>query len=107
MNIPVSIDYSRQFEASNFELWEQQYKANVTKDDPLREFEEKRNPKTDKERKEAAAVINNNFGAESDCTALYALKHLDNLDPMERETFMDEFAVHSDFWDEENEVSHG
>ena len=103
MDIPVSVDYSREFAAPCFALWEQQYKDNVTKDDPLREFEEKRNPRPDKGQ-ENNTVDKDIFSNESENINVCLLDHLFEMDTVGQEDFIHEHDEQSDFWDEEDEV---
>ena len=102
-NIPVCVDYSHEFEAANFELWKQQYKANVTEDGSFMALGKKDQNKDDQQ------LENTIFGSESFVRdPLFSsedlLSEIGLMDPMERNIFMDELAVRSDFWDEEGEV---
>lgn len=103
MNIPVSIDYSRQFETPDFELWKQQYKANVSEDD-IFEKVEKIDRTNNKRQLEIGTFGSENFGSVSRCSGQDLLSEIDRMDPIERDIFMNELAVKSDFWDEESEV---
>ena len=103
INIPVGIDYSHKFDAPDFKLWEKEYEANVTKDDPLREFEEKRNPKPEKEH-EKNTDITDSLGCDSENIHVSLLDHLFEMDTVGQEDFIREPDINSDFWDEEDEV---
>ena len=45
-----------------------------------------------------------NFGRDPLFSSEDLLSEIDQMDPTERDIFMDELAVRSDFWDEETEV---
>ncbi len=105
-NIPVCVDYSHEFEAANFELWKEQYKANVSEDCSFNNL-----VKPD-ENKDGKLLENRIFGSESFVRdPLFSsedlLSEIDQMDPAERDIFMNELAVRSDFWDEEGEVFNG
>lgn len=99
VNIPVCVDYSHEFNASDFALWTQQYKSNVTEDLTLTKLS-KSKKSTKEQRKDSET-----FSAE-DCgfpliTDEEMLSEIDQMHPAERGIFMEELAVRSDFWDEE------
>ena len=104
VKIPVCVDYSYEIDAADFELWTQQYKANVT-EDTVFSF-------TGKETKDKAMQENEVDifgGTDAFQAAAFSgedlLEELDMMHPAERQAFMDELAVRSDFWDEyESEV---
>jgi len=101
IKIPVYIDYSCEFDASDFKEWTKQYKANVTKEiivSPLKEAKAKEKEPTDifggTETYEMSGVSSEEL-----------LEEIDMMEPMERQMFMDELAIRSDFWNEyESEV---
>jgi proteasome lid subunit RPN8/RPN11 len=105
LNIPVCVDYSRQFEAANFELWKEQYKANVTEDGSFMALGKTGGNKDDQQ-PEKSIFGNEGFDRDPLFSSEELLSEIDLMDPMEREMFMGELAVRSDFWDEENEVFH-
>jgi proteasome lid subunit RPN8/RPN11 len=103
MNIPVCVDCSCEFKATDFKLWKRQYSDNVTQDEVFRDIEEKKKAASDKRQKEAIA-ISDTFGGESEPSCYDLLNKIDELDSMERDMFLDELSIRSDFWDEESEV---
>lgn len=101
VNIPVCVDYSYEFEAADFEIWTKQYKANVVEDNVFN-FKEK-GAKSQQENKVEI------FGGDEFQTGIFSsedlLEELEMMPASERQTFMDELAIRSDFWNEcESEV---
>jgi proteasome lid subunit RPN8/RPN11 len=100
--IPVYVDYNCEFNASDFEVWQQQYMANVVEDNIL--------ALTGKSKKSKQAEEADIFGSDgSEEQSVFAdydlLSEIDSMDPMERQYFMEELSVRSDFWQEqESEV---
>ena len=99
VKIPVCVDYSYEFDAADFEVWKQQYKANVIEDHT---FSLTGKPKKDSKKHEDDLEI---FGGNAfEETSVFAsqdlLGEIDSMEPMEREIFMEELAIRSDFWDE-------
>jgi len=105
VRIPVCVDYGFEFDAADFEIWQQQYKANVTEDEIFKQMDKSKQPASDQ--KEFAPFGSENFNGTSLFSGEDLLSEIDQMDPMEREIFMDELAVRSDFWDEETEVFYG
>jgi len=106
VKIPVYVDYGCEFEAANFELWGQQYKANVSKEEIFKPTDNKEQAVSQKQscselfaRKSSGEV---SFLSSDDLIA-----EIDKMDPIEREIFMEELSVRSDFWNEEGEVLYG
>jgi len=103
VKIPVCVDYSYEFDAADFEVWKQQYKANVIEDHT---FSLAGRSKKDFKKQEDELEIFGNDGFEE--TPVFSsqdlLGEIDSMEPMEREMFMEELSVRSDFWDEESEV---
>jgi len=103
VKIPVCVDYSYEFDAADFEVWKQQYKANVIEDHT---FSLAGRSKKDFKKQEDELEIFGNDGFEE--TSVFSsqdlLGEIDSMEPMEREMFMEELSVRSDFWDEETEV---
>jgi proteasome lid subunit RPN8/RPN11 len=86
--IPVGIDYSQDFEASNQELWDTEYKANVKAAEWL-------SSQTRKHEK----------SADHDLTG-YALPYdfieeFERMEPEERQFILDELAERPELWNEE------
>ena len=104
MKIPVVVDYSCEFEASDFETWSIQYKANVTEDIIFTLGGNKTKAKD--------LQLNGEFDIFGGTEAFQAaavsgedlLQELEMMHPAERQDFMDELAIRSDFWDEEMEA---
>ncbi len=89
--IPVEIDYSLQFAASDWKSWEAEYLANVTVDKASFDFG------MDSDIKAA--------GFSGDSTLPYGfLDELEQMDPDERHLILDELAERPELWDEESEV---
>jgi len=104
VKIPVCVDYNCEFDAADFGLWTQQYKANVT-EDTIFSFAGK--GKTTKVQQENEVDIFG--GTDAFQAAAFSgedmIEELEMMHPAERQAFMDELAVRSDFWDEyESEV---
>jgi proteasome lid subunit RPN8/RPN11 len=99
VKIPVCVDYSCEFDAADFELWEQQYRANVIEDNS---FSLTGKSKNAPEQQVAATEMFGSDGFEetSFLSGQDLLTEIDLMEPMERELFMEELAVRSDFWDE-------
>jgi len=103
VKIPVYVDYGYEFDAADFEVWKQQYKTNVI-EDTVFSFSGKE--------KEAKAQQENEvevFGGSDDFqdtmfSSEDLMEELEMMHPAQRQAFMDELAVKSDFWDEEMEV---
>lgn len=99
VRIPVFVDYSCEFDAADFELWKQQYKANISKDEFFKQQNKKRNS--------IGSQKNSNDKDFSILTGDDLLEEIEKMAPIEREIFMDELAIRSDFWDQESEVLYG
>jgi proteasome lid subunit RPN8/RPN11 len=101
IKIPVYVDYGCEFTGTEIEEWIQQYKANVFVDEIFTKKTEK-----------AAAEKPIDFTpvkslGDSLLTSDDLIAELDKMDPIERQLFMDELAVRSDFWNDESEVLYG
>jgi hypothetical protein len=100
--LPIRIDYNCQFTASDFEGWKREYWANVVQERSIL-FSDRSAPK---EAKSTEADI---FGGQE----LFQqpilapddlLEEIDSMDPLEREFFMQELAIRSQYWNLESEV---
>jgi len=102
VNVPVYVDYDSEFDAADFKAWKKEYRANVT--------EEKILSLGGSKKKNASAQENELeiFGGQEYQTEMFApedmIEELEMMHPAQRQAFMDELAVRSDFWDEESEV---
>jgi len=103
VKIPVCVDYDYEFDAADFEVWKQQYKANVIEDNTFK-LTNKSKQTSDETQQEIGVFGSDDFGGVSQYSNQDLLGEIDAMDPMERQFFMDELAVRSDFWDEESEV---
>jgi len=103
VKIPVCVDYSYEFDAADFEVWKQQYKANVTEDEVFK-LTDKSKQTSDSPQQEIGVFGSEDFAGVSQYSNQDLLAEIDQMDPMEREIFMEELSVKSDFWDEETEV---
>ncbi|MFH1615393.1 MAG: hypothetical protein ABIG61_09965 [Planctomycetota bacterium] len=103
VKIPVCVDYGYEFDAADFEVWKQQYKSNVTEDEVFK-LTDKSKQTADSQQQEIGVFGSEDFGGVSQYSNQDLLSEIDAMDPMEREIFMEELSVKSDFWDEETEV---
>ena len=103
VKIPVCVDYGYEFDAADFEIWQQQYKANVTEDNTFK-LTGKSKQTSDETQQEVGIFGSEDFGGVSQYSNQDLLSEIDAMEPMEREIFMEELSVRSDFWDEESEV---
>ena len=103
VKIPVCVDYGFEFDTADFEVWKQQYKANVAEDETFK-LTDKSKQSAASQQKEVELFGSENFERVPLFSGQDLLSEIDQMDPMEREIFMDELAVRSDFWDEETEV---
>ena len=99
VKIPVCVDYSYEFDAADFEVWEQQYKANVTEDEVFK-LTDKSKQTSDNQQQEIGVFGSEDFSGVSQYSNQDLLSEIDQMDPIEREIFMEELSVKSDFWDE-------
>ena len=84
IQIPVSIDYSRSFEASDFTSWQAEYKQYVKPDRP------RLRPKDELSLLDYPANLPDEV-----------IDELELMDPDERQQYLYELAGQSEFWDEE------
>ena len=99
VKIPVCIDYSFEFDAADFEVWQQQYQANVVEDNIFsRNGKSRKSQKTQLE--EADVFGSTGFDSLTVSSSEDLIEELEQMHPSERRVFMDELAVRSDFWDE-------
>ena len=99
VKIPVCIDYGFEFNAADFEVWKQQYKANVIEDEIFK-LTGKSKQTSDSQQQEIGVFGSEDFGGVSQYSNQDLLSEIGQMDPMEREIFMEELSVRSDFWDE-------
>jgi len=103
VKIPVCVDYGFEFDNADFNAWKQQYKTNVIEDHTF-SLTGKSRKNSKKQEDEIDIFGNNGFEETSVFTSQELLGEIDSMEPMEREIFMEELAIKSDFWDEETEV---
>jgi hypothetical protein len=102
VKIPVSVDYGYEFDAADFALWKQQYLAKVVEDSVLSLAGKSKKKSQDEESDIFGCENSSGLDSFSDHDLL---SEIDSMDPMERQYFMEELAIRSDFWDEyESEV---
>ena len=106
VKIPVYVDYGCEFDATNFELWKQQYKDSVIEDEIFKQTDKLKQPAANQQ-KEVELFGNENFSKVPLFSSEDLLSEIDRMEPTEREMFMEELAIKSDFWDEESEVFYG
>jgi proteasome lid subunit RPN8/RPN11 len=106
VKIPVCVDYGLEFDAADFELWAQQYKANVIEDEIFKQAD-KSKQSTDNQKQEIKPFGGESFSSVPLKSGDELLSEIDLMDPMEREVFMDELAARSDFWDQDMGVFYG
>lgn len=102
VNIPVCIDYSIEFGPSDFNTWKKQYADNVTEEVFQLPVNGKR--KKAKEVKEIDIFGGNEQFNDSFFDSDDMIDQLELMDPQDREMFMDDLAVRSEFWDESGVV---
>ena len=100
--IPVCVDYNCEFDASDFQAWQQQYLSNVSEDNIASlSGRSKKNRLTE----EADVFGSDGFDSLSNLSGEGILSEFDSMDPIEREYLMEELSIRSEFWDEdESEV---
>lgn len=92
LKLPICVDYGREFEATDFKEWTEQYKANVVKEVLVSPV---------KKPKEYAELLGGTESFKmSDITSEELLSEIDLMDPIERQAFMEELAIRSNYWDE-------
>ena len=90
--IPVEIDYSCQFAASDWTSWETEYRANVTVDKTPHDFGKN---------SEIEAA-----GSSGDLTLPYDfVDELEQMSPDQRHLILDELAERPELWNDESEVT--
>ncbi|MFC1675531.1 hypothetical protein ACFL3G_00535 [Planctomycetota bacterium] len=99
VKVPVCVDYNYEFDAADFEVWKQQYLTNVIEDTVFSLTGISKNT-LEKQQDETDIFGNNGFEETSVFTNQDLLSEIDSMEPMEREMFMEELSVRSDFWDE-------
>jgi proteasome lid subunit RPN8/RPN11 len=106
IKVPVYVDYNCEFNGTDFDLWIQQYKANVIVDEIFKQAIKSEKPIPEKQPFADLPPVKS-----SDSFSLLSsddlIAEVDRMDPMERQLFMDELAIRNDFWNEENEVLYG
>jgi proteasome lid subunit RPN8/RPN11 len=100
--LPVRVDYGCKFAASDPEGWRQEYTANVTRERCLL-FNDKLAPKELKNQ-EADIFGGQELVQEPILASDDLLNEIDSMDPLEREFFMQELAIRSQYWNLESEV---
>jgi len=105
VKIPINIDYSCEFDASEVEAWQQHYITNVAEDNTFTLTGKSRKHADNQEEVEVFGCDGSEGLSVFDGQDL--LSEIDSMDPMEREYFMEELTIRSEFWDEyEGEVSY-
>jgi len=105
IKIPVCVDYCCEFDGADFNSWRKQYKDNVQQDTTFLFQSEK--PDKDPKADDTDSFGNEKTISDHQLTDEDLLSEIEQMDPAEREVFMDELAVRSNFWNEENEVFYG
>jgi len=103
VKIPVCVDYGYEFDAADFEVWKQQYKANVI-EDTVFSFSGKEKKTKAQQENEVEVFGGSDEFQDTMFSSEDLLEELEMMHPAQRQAFMDELAVKSDFWDEETEV---
>ncbi len=104
VKIPVCVDYSYEFNAADFEVWQQQYLANVV-EETVFSLNGKTKKSLNTQLEEAEVFGSTGFDSLAVSSSEDMIEELELMHPSERQAFMDELAVRSDFWDEyESEV---
>ena len=102
INLHACVNYNCSFEAADPVIWKQEYLANVM-EERLLVTHNKPEPK------ELQSQPTDIFGGEEVIqeTSLSPddlLDQIDSMDPLEREFFMEELAIHAQYWNLESEV---
>jgi len=103
VKIPVCVDYGYEFDAADFEVWKQQYKANVI-EDTVFSFSGKEKKTKAQQENEVEVFGGSDEFQDTMFSSEDLLEELEMMHPAQRQAFMDELVVKSDFWDEETEV---
>jgi len=106
VKIPVCVDYSCEFNGTDFDLWMQQYKANVFQEEIFKPTDNKEQAALQKQSCRDL-FTRKNSGEISLLSSDDLIAEIDKMDLVEREIFMDELAIRSEFWNEEDEVLYG
>lgn len=93
IEIPVCVDYGSEFAGSNVKAWHTEYQQHV-----------KELPVLSRDKQQARTEIEPFDCEEPACLTQEVIEELEQMHPDQRQQFMDELAVHSEFWDEEMEV---
>jgi proteasome lid subunit RPN8/RPN11 len=99
VKVPVCVDYSYEFDAADFELWQQQYRINVAEEEILN-IKGIPSQTSNNQQQEAGILGSEDFGGTAGYSNQDLLAEIEEMDPMDREIFMEELAVKSDFWNE-------
>ena len=86
--IPVGIDYSQDFRASNQELWDTEYTANIKATEWLSNQTSKRDNSGNRDLSEYALPYD-------------FLEEFERMEPEERQFILDELAERPELWNEE------
>ena len=103
VKIPVCVDYGYEFDAADFEVWKQQYKVNVI-EDTVFSFSGKEKKTKAQQENEVEVFGGSDEFQDTMFSSEDLMEELEMMHPAQRQAFMDELAVKSDFWDEETEV---
>ena len=104
VKIPVCVDYSYEFNAAEFKVWRQQYQANVV-EDRIFSLNGKSKKSRNDQLEEAEVFGSMGFDSLNVSSSEDIIEELELMHPDERQAFMEELAVRSDFWNEyESEV---
>lgn len=99
VTIPVCVDYGIEFDASDFQLWAKQYKVSVAEEKFFNRADKSKLPEC-AQQKEFVPFGAENVSIAPSLSGYDLLSEVEQLDPLEREIFMEELAVRSDFWAE-------
>ena len=99
VKIPVFVDYSVEFDSADFQAWQKEYFENVTEDNRVLSLKSKSHKSLN------GQFDNDVFGSTGFNRTKIAssedlFEELELMHPAERQAFIDELAVRSDFWDE-------
>lgn len=95
MEIPICVDYGCEFEPSDHKQWKTEYRTHVKEDKRFSEA-----PKS-KEQADFEAFGFEQTQGMSLLSSDEVMEHLEHMHPSERQQFMEDLAVSSEFWDEE------
>lgn len=91
MKIPVSVDYSHEFAGSDFKTWQKEYKQHVKEQLFIAPAKQE--------------ILTPGGALDFEKPSILAddvMDQIDRMHPIERQEFMDDLTIHSEFWNAED-----